>query len=254
MSMIIFNKAIHKIERKRTSFAKSNSYKEFLETYKSKLPNFNNGSYWNAKFNLDSTLFEQDAMTIEKIKFIAKTINKRNPKILDLGIGQGYLEQFLSAIGASYQLYGIDISRIAIRRLNSKFKGKFVTDNIMNIDKHYKNNTFDIIVAIEVIEHISPHQIFRLYEKIHKLLKTNGIFIISTPLNEGLAKMRNNPSAHVREYTVPILEKEFEIAKFKIIKKKELYAFKSFYKLKKIFAFFIKRWSPNNIIIVSRKI
>lgn len=254
MSTILLNKQLHKQEQRRTRLALKNKNREFLETYKLASLNYNSGNYWNAKFDLDSSLEDQDEMTIEKIKNIASYINnKANLKLLDLGIGQGYLEQYLSNRGTTYKLYGIDISETAVSRLKKKFHGEFIVDDILNIDRHYKENYFDVIVAIEVIEHISPPRIFKLYKKVYKLLKSEGLFIISTPLNEGLSKMKDNPSAHVREYTMPILKKEFEIAGFRVVNKKELYAFKSFYKLKKIIALLFKRWRPNNVTVVIRK-
>ncbi len=252
MSISSLNKKISKIEHKRTMLALQNNTEDFIHTYNIPSQNFNTGKYWNNKFKSLESLEEQDEMTREKIKKIASFI-PNNIRLLDLGIGQGYLEQFLKKSRRKIKLYGIDISPVSIKRMQKMFKGRFITDNILKIEKHYQKNYFDVIVAIEVIEHISPKEIFYLYRKIYSLLKPKGLLIISTPLNEGLSSMNENPSAHVREYTIPILKKELEIENFEIINMKTHYAFRSLYIFKKLLAKFIKRWEPNNIVIVAKK-
>lgn len=254
MSILLLNKTIHRKEKEREKLVAEGRSKEFLETYKVESPNFNTGIYWDNKFENIEKLEHQDGMTKDKIKAIASLIPHKNIKILDLGIGQGYLEQFFKKENRKNQLFGIDVSKISIERSKREFSGEFIVGDILNIEKYYKKNFFDVIVAIEVIEHVSPNKIFGLYKKVYNLLKLGGLFIISTPLNEGLENMENNPSAHVREYTIPVLEKEFEIARFQILKKKTHYAFSKKYYMKKLIAKIVKKWKPNNIIIVGEKV
>jgi predicted SAM-dependent methyltransferase len=49
------------------------------------------------------------------------------------------------------------------------------------IDKLNTNIKFDVITIFEVIEHLSYKEIIELFVKIKKMLKKNGIIIISTP-------------------------------------------------------------------------
>ncbi len=84
-------------------------------------------------------------------------------------------------------------------------------------------------------------------------MKKNGFFIISIPTNEGLEKMKNNPSGHVRIYTENLIRAELKIEGFRILKLKTLYAFKNFYSFKKVSSKFLKnRWRPNNIVILAK--
>ncbi|MBI4092137.1 MAG: class I SAM-dependent methyltransferase [Candidatus Levybacteria bacterium] len=194
-------------------------------------------------------------MTKDKINIIIEFLPKENSKILDLGIGQGYLEQRLQEIGGNYELYGIDISEKAIIRLKEKFKGKFKNCDVLKIKNYYKKGYFDAIVAIELIEHVSPRKIFRFYKDIRSLLKPAGIFILSTPLNENLRLMKENPSSHVREYTEPIIVAELKLSGFKVLEKRYFFAFKKLYSIKKILTkLFPGRWKPNNIVIVAKKV
>jgi hypothetical protein len=62
--------------------------------------------------------------------------------------------------------------------------------------------------------------------------------------------MKDNPNGHVRNYTYSLIKAELEIAGFKIIESRELYAFKKFYKIKNLLARVFKdRWKPNNVVI-----
>ena len=246
------------IEALRDTLARKDDLKELVKTYKKvegALINLNTNFFWNDKFAEPEKIDEQDAMTREKISTLVNYLPKNKSKILDLGIGQGYLEQNLQKLNIRHDIYGIDISETSINRSKNTFKGKFIVGNILDIDKHYENESFDVIIAIEVIEHILPKDIFSLYKKVHKLLRKNGVFIISTPTNEGLLEKTSNPSAHVREYTIPILKAEFKLAKFQIQELNLLYAFSGFYLIKKTLTkFFPTRWKPNNIQIKAVKV
>jgi len=248
--------SLFEVENLRDRLARQKKYKEFKATYSTKypqIPNKNTGKFWDEKFKSPESLNEQDWMTKDKVNTVVSFLPKRKIKILDLGIGQGYLEQKLQELEAEHTIYGLDISKKVIKRLEKKFKGDFKAGDILKADKFYKRNYFDVIVAIEVIEHIPPHKIFSFYKIIYLLLKKNGLFIISTPLNEGLRDMDINPSAHVREYTPEILDAEFNLAGLKIEKIKTFIAFKNLYFIKKFIAKFTKKWKPNNIVIVAKK-
>lgn len=247
-----------------TYLQKNGEEKLFKSTYSKKyseIKNLNTGEFWDEHF-VDQTNFDnQDEMTKEKIDAVISCLPKQNSKILDLGIGQAYLEERLFRKKLNYKLYGIDISKNSIKKVSSKFKGDFKQANVFNIEKLYKKNSFDAIVALELIEHIPPQKIFRLYEMIHYLLKPGGVLIITTPTNEGLSNKKTclpagmvNPSGHVRDYTVPILEMEFGASGFKIVKRKTFFAFPNKYKLKQTLARILRnRWRPNNILIAARK-
>ncbi len=249
------NKQIAREETKRQFYAENGEIKEFLKTYEKSYLNLNTGKFWDDKFSEQEFLNTQDSMTKEKISIIASLIPRNNATLLDLGIGQAYLEQLFSIKNINLTIIGIDISRVAIRRAKQKFTGKFIIDNIMNLNKHVKKGSVDTVVAIEVIEHIPPHKIFKLYKQISACLKPNGTFILSTPLNEGLSTMDMNPSSHVREYTERIIKTELKLANFKIEKIRKLYAFQNNYRLKKILSHILfNRWLPNNIIVCCKKI
>ena len=251
-------KAPFEVEDLRTKLAVNKNYNDFRKSYSDEHPEIkanNSNRFWNAKFKTLAKFKDLDWMTKDKINTIIKFLPKENSRILDLGIGQGYLEQRLQEIGGNYELYGIDISEKAIARLKRKFKGKFKNGDVLKIKNFYKKNYFDAIVAIELIEHISPRKVFRFYKDIRSLLKPAGIFILSTPLNENLRYMKENPSSHVREYTKPIIVAELKLSGFKVLEERYFFAFKNLYSIKKILTkLFPDRWGANNVVIKAVKI
>lgn len=212
--------------------------------------NLNSQEFWNKKFNNLERYEEQDQMTKDKINTVISFIPK-NKRLLDIGLGQGYLEDRLKQKEYDVKLHAIDISDTTIKRAKERFIGEFIVCGAFDVDQHYRKKFFDVIIALELIEHISPNNIFILYKKIYSLLKRDGILIISTPLNEGLELAKNNPSGHVRQYTIPILKAELEIGKFRVKDIKTFYAFKSLYFLKRILSQTLLRnkWRPNNVVI-----
>ncbi len=117
-------------------------------------------------------LKERDVF-LNNIKYLTDFLNGLNGgKILDVGCGLGWL---LSALENSWEKYGIEISKFAM-----KFANKF--GNIFNgslLKYECVDNFFDVIVMHHVIEHMK-NPILNL-KKIKKILKSNGVLIIATP-------------------------------------------------------------------------
>jgi SAM-dependent methyltransferase len=251
------NLKIKKLDNKRDALIKRAALLEFQKTYSIKydIKNLNTGKYWDDIFYNEGDLSQQSSMTKDKIRKIANVIPLKSLRILDLGIGQGFLEEILVKRNVNYKLEGIDISPIAIKRAKKLFNGKFIVGDVLDINKYYKKNGFDYAVALELLEHISPSQLFPFYKKIKNVLKDSGKFILSIPINENLHLMDTNPSAHVRDYSFDIIKTELELNGFKVEKYIYLSAFNKFYKLKKIISkIFKSRWEANSLIIVASKV
>ena len=251
------NTKIFKYDNMRSDLLAQNKIPEYLNTYRKSndVVNLNTNSLWDEIFRDMGELSSQSPMTKDKIKEIFMQIPHKAVSILDLGIGQGFVEELLTKTNIKYGLTGIDISKHSISRAKKLFNGDFRARNVTEIDKIFKSLKFDVILALELLEHINPSEVFILYNKIYKLLKPDGKLILSIPINEGLKEMETNPNAHVRDYTFSIISAELELNGFKIIDKKFLYAFDKYYKLKKIISkVFINKWTPNSLIIVAKKV
>lgn len=244
------------VEQTRAFLAKNKQYNLLRKTYNSRfseLKNMNNSDFWDdlIKERVDETSF----ITKDRIKTVMKMIKLHKGKLLDVGLGRGLLEESMDRIG--FKLYGIDISKTAIdKMINKGIKGEFIIGSILKIP--FDNNFFDFVVALEVLEHISPRDTFQALRELKRVLKERGLLIVSVPLNENLEDLHKrglNFSGHVRGYTSELIEAELETTGFSIKQKKFLYAFRSFYGFKKLLqkTIFKHRWHPNNIVILAQK-
>jgi len=237
------------VEKTRQVLADFNKFDALKKTYNLKyaeIKNLNTSSFWNRKYYQDTTLKNQDGMTRDRVKTAYKFLPKTAKEILDIGAGKGFIEELLT--GEDIRILGNDISEVSVKNLKSKFKGQFRKESIYTMK--YPEKSFDAIFALEVLEHIPPSRIMKVLKKIYRLLKNKGTFILSVPTNEGLEKMKENPSGHVRTYTENLISAELRIAGFKVHKLKTLSAFKNLYPLKKQLSKIIKnRWEANDIIL-----
>ncbi len=243
------------VEKCRQILAQIGDFKTLKEMYGSsivEIESSNTPSFWNKKLDKILYLKDQDGMTRERVRIAFGFVPKNTKRILDVGAGYGFVEEFLST-NENVEIFGNDISDKAIDNLKKRFKGNFRVESIYKMS--YPKSFFDVALMLEILEHIPPSKTFNILGKVRKFLKRDGTVIISVPTNEGLDKMSNNPNRHVRMYTTNLIKAELEISGFEVIQLKSIYAFKNFYKLKKILTIFLpKRWLPNDIIVLAKSL
>lgn len=140
-------------------------------------------------------------------------------KILDVGCGDGCITSRLSGNKNFEDVFGIDISREAIKIARKKNpKITFIVADCTNIP--FSSESFETIVASEIIEHLTHEGGKKFLNEASRVLKPHGVIIasspnISNPYMKFLQLVRKNKE-HLKEYT----RKEFKIlisSKFKII-------------------------------------
>ena len=112
---------------------------------------------------------------LAKYKFAAKYTEKKS--VLDIACGSGYGSSLLSK--NALEVVGCDINDGALLYANKNYKNKKLS--FFKVDAEnmfFENNSFDVIVSIETIEHL-PNYVNFLNE-VKRVLKEDGIFIGST--------------------------------------------------------------------------
>jgi len=105
----------------------------------------------------------------------------KNGLLLDIGARTAVLRKYINS-NINYQV--IDIDREAILKLRKQG----VKADIMNAeDLQFNKKTFDIIVMGEVLEHIPNMGL--VLEEVHRVLKDDGVFVISVPNGELKARL-----------------------------------------------------------------
>ena len=106
-------------------------------------------------------------------------------RVLDVGCGDGSFLRFLrreakkrNIILKGLEYYGIDVAR-EYRDLARKEGVEFQVGNALNLQKHYNKEFFDVIIASEILEHVSATD--KLIKSIRNVLKKDGYLYLTTP-------------------------------------------------------------------------
>ncbi|NEP53789.1 MAG: class I SAM-dependent methyltransferase, partial [Moorea sp. SIO3C2] len=104
--------------------------------------------------------------------------NQQKPRILDIGCGNGSLTNFIAQKG--YDIIGVEESESGIKLASHNFPDcQFIQGSIYNLPYDELSDKFDIVISLEVIEHLFyPKELVRAAKKV---LKPHGHLIITTP-------------------------------------------------------------------------
>lgn len=168
----------------------------------------------------DSTLIHTYSYLAVPLLSMLSEKAKSKARVLDLGCGNGSLSHMIAQ--QDYEVVGIEesTSGIAIARLNFP-DCQFIQGSIYDPPKAELLNAFDVVIAVEVIEHLFyPKELVRLARK---LLKPGGQLILTTPYHGYLknlilalsGKMDNHFSVlwdggHIKFFSVQTLSKLLE--------------------------------------------
>ena len=117
--------------------------------------------------------------------------------VLDIASGEGYGSNLLSK--QAEMVIGVDIAQNAVENAASKYKSANLQFLIGSTDAIPLNNcSVDVVVSFETIEHHDRHDI--MFTEIKRVLKPNGILIISTPDKLYYSDLRSfSNEYHVKE-------------------------------------------------------
>lgn len=112
---------------------------------------------------------------------INKNINSNENKlVLDYGCGSGLYVKLWKLFFKDENLKFADISQNALNRLTEKYSEyKNQTCEIINNKTSYADNSYDLILSVEVMEHVENLEDY--LNEIYRLLKPGGKFIWTTP-------------------------------------------------------------------------
>lgn len=105
----------------------------------------------------------------------------RDGRILDFGAGDGDLIKLLCERGYLTAAYEDSKERQTVLKQNLGQHENFLG----TIDKH-SNETFEVVIMAEVIEHILDEELDETLNKIARLIEPGGLIVVTTPNNEDL--------------------------------------------------------------------
>jgi len=113
----------------------------------------------------------------------------RGMRVLDVGCGSGDLSIYIARRGAN--VVGIDYSKDAIMLANKNLskqevsirdRVKFYRKDAKSID--YKESSFDMVVSVDVFEHLYQDELDVVMRKISKILKPDKKLVVHTEANK----------------------------------------------------------------------
>jgi len=134
----------------------------------------------------------------------------KGKKVMDIACGTGYGTRILLEEGYADKCIGVDIDKKAVLYAKKKHNvsgSDFICSSAENVPM---NSEFaDVIVSFETIEHVYGENL--LIDEFYRLLKKDGLFIVSTPNSWPLSIA----PFHTKEYDLDefkrVLETKFEI-------------------------------------------
>ena len=159
---------------------------------------------------------------------VINNVKKKNPKVLDIGCSCGKLLQVQQTlmrepstksmiyVGMDAREYATNqVLEFANRNFSENYKGNVFAENknIVNVKQCKeivkKYGKFDVIVMLEVIEHIPNEFIQTVLKCLKNMLADDGVIVLSTPMHLQENEDMWWPEAHYKEYTIKQIEEMF---------------------------------------------
>jgi len=119
-------------------------------------------------------------------------------EILDAGSGFGQYTYYLSRKNSTWSKLGVDVKTEQIEDCTNFFNeigSKNVRFEYADLTKFVRGNTFDLIISIDVMEHIEED--VKVFENFYQSMKPGGMLLISTPSDQGRSDVHEH---HHEEY------------------------------------------------------
>lgn len=158
----------------------------------------------------------------------AKTAKVLRSPVLDYGCGTGVLAERIAA--KKVEVFGFDQSSASVAkandRLNSNKYWKGAKVPLENNTAPFAGGTFSLITLIEVIEHLDVEIMASVLADIRRLLKKDGVVMITTPHDEDLQEAsvycpfcstEFHPWQHMQRFTPATLTAILEDAGFNVL-------------------------------------
>ena len=138
---------------------------------------------------------------VSRRNFILELIESfglNEPRILDIGSGTGVN---LAAFNKAGKASGVDISEKAIGFCRERGLSDVTFGPVEDLP--YEENTFDIVTALDVLEHVSePVEVLR---EMRKVLKPDGKIVMTVPAFRILWSQHDEALCHLRRYKKKVL-------------------------------------------------
>jgi len=170
--------------------------------------------HWSIK---EHDFYDSGVMYFGYLKIISEQMAKlgcQGKKHLDVGCGDGRATSFFCS-NNQLESKGIDISSRAIafaKLMGEHPKIEFSNENLFDLSEKY-----DLVTAVEVLEHIDKEMLPDFIRKISQLVNSNGYFICSVPSWNIPTSLHSGHVQHFDAQTLQALLSQGSFSKTNII-------------------------------------
>ena len=114
-------------------------------------------------------------------------------KILDVGIGSGFMLDKIVSDFDTMDCYGIDFSTEMLEIAASRFSNsQLINFNISDgVPKEIVESTFDVILSAYVLHHFSNEEKIKIIDNYFQLLSETGVFIVADIVFDSIEQMNS---------------------------------------------------------------
>ena len=170
---ILFHQRIEKfIEEVRDTIAKS----EDLQILKDNISSFCLDDYYLA---FEETFRGSQELILQRYEEYLKYLNPTIKTALDIGCGRGEWTGLLQS--NSIDAYGIDLNFAMLNEGLSRGIKNLQKMDVFDYFKSCEDNSFDLVTAFHIIEHIPFEKLFVFLQEIKRVSKPNATILLETP-------------------------------------------------------------------------
>jgi len=158
---------------------------------------------------------------LHRLKIARRLLNKKYPRLLDIGFGSGIFIPELNEITEDY--HGVDIHS-EVRLVEEILNSKKIKANLKKADIYslpYPNESFDAIICLSVLEFIPNLE--RAFSEVQRVAKPEADIIVGAPvvnfltnfIYDRIIKYKNHRQAHQSNHQeiIKALEEKLKIEK-----------------------------------------
>lgn len=163
--------------------------------------------------NTAQVVSETDSFTADRYRQFYKSFPKDARTVLDIGCNTGRGGQVLKQASASLTISGLDCVKDRLERLPKDTYTQTVYG--LSTEIPVKDDSFDVVLAGEFIEHLYINDVDKTLGEIFRVLKVGGRLLLTTPNPQDYKKRMRRESvlggAHVSQHFASALKQKLRM-------------------------------------------
>ncbi|HYD42273.1 MAG TPA: class I SAM-dependent methyltransferase [Anaeromyxobacter sp.] len=119
-------------------------------------------------------------------------------RILEVGCGAGSVSHRLARRFRGAEVVAVDVSRGNLDIAEQYFRAPNLRFVELAVDRDFAFGSFDVIVLMDVYEHVAVAERAKLHENLRRSLNEGGVVVLTVPTPRYLAYLRENDPAEVQ--------------------------------------------------------